>query len=60
MTEACSCGCSTLLQITNAEQACGCGCACCAPEKLTREDEVEQLRQLRDSVERRLMELDAS
>ncbi|MBW3665364.1 MAG: hypothetical protein KY469_19900 [Actinobacteria bacterium] len=46
--------------ITNAEHACGCGCDCCAPSQLTREEELVQLRRLRQSADERLKELEAS
>lgn len=56
----CTCGCSTLTSITKAEQACACGCDCCTPAQLSREDEIAELRQLRDAADRRLEELEAS
>lgn len=59
-TNACNCGCSTMTTITNAEHACGCGCDCCAPSQLTREEELVQLRRLRQSADERLKELEAS
>lgn len=58
-TGTCTCGCGALVQVTNAEEACGCGCACCTPAAVTREEEIAQLRRLRESVEGRLEELDA-
>ena len=59
-TDTCNCGCSTVTTITNAEQACGCGCDCCAPGELTREEEIAELRRLRESADERLKQLDAS
>lgn len=56
----CNCGCSTVTTVTNAEQACGCGCDCCAPGELSREDEIAELRHLRESADERLKRLDAS
>lgn len=56
---ACTCGCSTMTTVTNAEQACGCGCDCCAPSELTRDQEITQLRRLRESADQRLEELAA-
>lgn len=56
----CTCGCSTLTTITNAEQACRCGCECCAPGQMSREEEIAELRRLRESADRRLQELEAS
>ncbi|MBW3620917.1 MAG: hypothetical protein KY461_11775 [Actinobacteria bacterium] len=43
--------------MTNAEQACGCGCDCCGPGQRSREDEIRQLEELRDSTDKRLAEL---
>lgn len=59
-TGSCNCGCSTVTTITNAEQACACGCDCCAPGELSREEEIAELRQLREAAEERLKRLDAS
>ena len=59
-TNTCNCGCSTVATLTNAEQACRCGCDCCAPSELTREEEIAELRQLRESADKRLKQLDAS
>lgn len=56
---ACTCGCSTMTAITNAAEPCACGCECCAAEPSTREEEIAELRSLRDAAERRLAELDA-
>jgi len=43
--------------VTKAGEACGCGC--CGPEK-SREDEIAELHQLRESVNRRLSELETT
>jgi hypothetical protein len=59
-TDVCNCGCSTMTTITQAEQACGCGCDCCAPGQLSRDEEIEQLRRLRESADERLEELEAN
>jgi hypothetical protein len=45
--------------VTNAGEACGCGCECCGTEK-SREEEIAELHQLRESVSRRLSELGAT
>ncbi len=55
---ACSCGCGTLMTITEGREACGCGCDCCAPVGKSREEEITELRHLRDATERRLAELE--
>ncbi len=53
----CNCGCSTVTTVTAADQACGCGCDCCHTDELDRDEEIVQLRSLRDSVDRRLARL---
>lgn len=58
-TEGCTCGCGTMTTVTNAEQACDCGCECCAPAVIDRDEEIARLRQLRDSANQRLEELEA-
>ena len=58
--QGCTCGCSTLTTITNAEQSCTCGCDCCTAEQLSREEEIAQLQRVRESADRRLEELEAS
>ncbi len=45
--------------VTNADEACGCGCECCADGPKPREEEIAELRTLRESVDRRLTELGA-
>ncbi len=57
--ESCGCGCGTMTAVTNAGEACGCGCECCGTEK-SREEEIAELHQLRESVSRRLSELGAT
>lgn len=54
----CTCGCATMPQVTNAEEACGCGCACCAQAPQSTDDEIRQLQELRQSIDRRLSELE--
>ena len=56
----CGCGCSTMTKVTNAAEPCGCGCECCGAASVAREDEIAELRRLRDSVDQRLAELQAS
>lgn len=58
--QACQCGCSTMTQVTKAAEPCGCGCDCCATTASDTEREIAELRQLRESVERRLSELGQS
>lgn len=58
-TATCSCGCGTMTLVTKAEAACDCGCACCAETPTSPDDEIAQLRELRESVQRRLTELGA-
>jgi hypothetical protein len=55
----CTCGCGAMTTVTEAEQTCTCGCACCAPVDRTRDEEIAELRELRDAVEQRLAELEA-
>lgn len=57
MTNTCSCGCSTMTEITRAEEPCGCGCECCGETPETRDQEITQLLTLRQSIDRRLTEL---
>lgn len=59
-TGTCNCGCSTVTTITKAEEGCRCGCDCCAPRELSRGEEIAELRQVRDSADERLKQLDAS
>ncbi len=53
----CGCGCSTMTVVTNANEACGCGCECCGDAEKSKDQEIAELRALRESVERRLAEL---
>lgn len=55
---ACGCGCSQMTDVTNAEEPCTCGCACCTATAKTSEQEVAELENLRDSIDRRLGELE--
>lgn len=52
----CSCGCGTMTAVTEAAEPCGCGCSCCGDD-ISAEDEVAQLRTLRESIDQRLAEL---
>ncbi len=57
MPNTCSCGCSAMTDLTQAEE-CGCGCECCGDDKpKTREQEIAELLTLRLSVDKRLTEL---
>ena len=59
MTNACSCGCAAVTDLTKAEEY-GCGCECCGTEKpKTKEQEVVELLTLRSQIDRRLTELGA-
>jgi hypothetical protein len=47
--------------LTEAKEPCGCGCACCdggGPPK-PKEEEIAELRRLRDAIDARLGELKA-
>ncbi len=57
---ACQCGCSTMTEVTQAAEPCTCGCECCATTAKSTEQEIAELQQLRQSVERRLSELGQS
>lgn len=56
---ACDCGCSTMTQVTKATEPCTCGCACCDSSHASHDQEVAELKALRESVERRLSDLGA-
>lgn len=56
----CQCGCSTMTEVTKAAKPCDCGCECCSTTALTSDREIAELKQLRESVERRLSELGQS
>ena len=53
----CACGCGTMTVVTAAREACECGCACCSNGGTTKEEELQQLMTLRESIDRRLAEL---
>ena len=53
-TTSCGCGCGTAT-----EQVCECGCDCCAPVAKTRQEEIQELMELRDDTDRRLAVLNA-
>lgn len=53
----CSCGCAALETVSE-QAACRCGCKCCAATD-SREQEVAELRRLLESVQERLVALDA-
>lgn len=56
----CQCGCSTMTVVTEATDPCACGCACCSDRPTSTDDEIAHLRQLRESVERRLADLEGA
>lgn len=57
---ACQCGCSTMTEVTKAAEPCSCGCECCATTAKTPDQEIAELKELRESVDRRLSELGQS
>lgn len=56
----CTCGCSVVTDVTNAAEPCGCGCACCTDAPQSAEREIAELQRLRESIDRRLGELEKS
>ena len=58
MASSCSCGCSTMTTLTAAEEQCGCGCACCGESTKSREEEITELTNLRNAIDKRLGELE--
>lgn len=56
----CQCGCSSMTDVTNAAEPCGCGCACCDGKPQSKEEQIHELRRLRESVDSRLAELEGS
>ncbi len=57
MTHSCSCGCSSMTDVTEAKEDCGCGCECCGDKPQNREQAIAELLTLRQSIDRRLTEL---
>lgn len=57
---ACQCGCNMVTEVTNAAEPCGCGCACCADRPKDAQQEIAELRHLRQQIDRRLSELEVS
>ena len=58
MSDSCSCGCSSMTAVTAAEEPCGCGCACCGEAVKSREEEIAELSNLRQAIDKRLSELE--
>jgi uncharacterized protein YfcZ (UPF0381/DUF406 family) len=54
----CSCGCAALKTVSD-EAACQCSCSCCGTTGSSREEEIAELRRLLESVQQRLIALDA-
>lgn len=54
MTSTCTCGCASASAVTEAD-ACGCGCS--APAPPSREEQIRELRDLREKIDARLSEL---
>ncbi|MDQ4098731.1 MAG: hypothetical protein M3144_12805 [Actinomycetota bacterium] len=44
--------------VTNATEPCGCGCECCGQEEKSVNDQIAELRALRQSIDQKLSELD--
>jgi hypothetical protein len=44
--------------VTKATEPCGCGCECCAQEEKSVDDQIAELRALRQSIDQKLNELD--
>lgn len=57
---ACGCGCNTMTLVTQAAEPCGCGCECCSAAPASTAEEIAELRRLRESVERRLADLESA
>lgn len=53
----CSCGCAALKTVSD-QAACECNCSCCGTTG-SREQEIAELRRLLESVQERLVQLDA-
>ncbi len=58
--QTCQCGCSTMTEVTRAAKPCDCGCECCSATGKSTDQEIAELEQLRQSVDRRLSELGQS
>lgn len=56
----CQCGCGVVTDVTNAGEACGCGCDCCSGKSKSTEQELTELRTLRDRIDQRLAEIERS
>ena len=54
----CSCGCGALTSVSNEAGGCQCGCSCCQTTS-SREEEIAELRRLLESVQDRLLQLEA-
>jgi hypothetical protein len=46
-----------MTSVTKAGEPCACGCACCAAEAKAPEQEIAELRALKESIDRRLAQL---
>lgn len=49
-----------MTDVTNAAEPCGCGCACCDGKPQSKDEQIHELRRLRESVDSRLRELEGS
>ncbi|HVM05796.1 MAG TPA: hypothetical protein VM242_11540 [Acidimicrobiales bacterium] len=46
--------------LTAAQEPCGCGCECCGEATKSRDEEIAELNTLRQSIEKRLAELEGA
>lgn len=56
--DTCTCGCGALATVSDTAGGCECGCTCCRTSG-SREDEIAELRRLLESVQDRLIQLEA-
>lgn len=49
-----------MTEVTRAAEPCTCGCECCSTTAKSSDQEIAELKQLRESVDRRLAELGQS
>ena len=49
-----------MTEVTKAAEPCACGCECCATTAKSTDEKIAELKELRESVERRLAELGQS
>ncbi len=49
-----------MTEVTKAAEPCACGCECCSTTDKSTDQEIAELKELRQSVDRRLSELGQS